>query len=234
MTTHALRKQVKDTICALHENFGRNIDEIGPDINILFDLIDFNSRIISESRTILLEFYCENDGQNKICDELLDEVFTDFSLAMYLCATGLIVPARMSVRRAFELCLASVYMWDLPHEYWGWRQCDEDLSFSKMVNHLNSVGYHAYLTHIHECDPGTSICDHERFQELYRNLSNTVHGKLNGLPPLSPERFVTEKNGINNHLKLIADVQEAVIRLLFRRFKGLEARIESIYPQIKR
>lgn len=232
MTHHAPRQVVSELIASLHANFGRNVDSFPIGTIPLFDGIDLNSRILDGIRSELLVKHSKTDDQKKICTELFAEVFADFSLALYLFAIGLIVPARMSVRRAFELGLASVYMWDLPHEYWGWRQHDADLSFSKMVAHLNSSGYLAYLASIHGRTDTQAICDPDRFQQFYRKLSNTVHGKVEGLPPLSPERFTAEKNGIAEHLKLTTEVQVELIKLLYGRFQGLKAHIEKAFPQI--
>lgn len=197
-------------------------------------MIDLNSRIISEIRSILSADYCDSESQKRICEEILEEVFTDFSIAMYLCAIGLIVPARMSIRRAFELGLATIYMWDLPHEYWGWRHQDQDLSFSAMVTHLNSIGYLEYIAQLQRVKSVPPICNQSKFQSIYRELSNTVHGKISELPPLSPERFSQDKNGIEKHLKQTADAQNIIIQLLFARFQGLKLRIEAAFPQFKR
>lgn len=218
----------------LHAKFGQNIQAIEVEVSSLLDIVDLNSRIISEIRSILISDYCSSEEQKIICKEILEEVFADFSLAMYLCAIGLIVPAQMSARRAFELGLATVYMWDLPHEYWGWRQRDQDLSFSAMLTHLNSIGYLEYIAHLQNAKSVSSICDQKKLQDIYRELSNTVHGKISGLPPLSPERFSPDKNGTEKHLKQTADTQDVVINLLFARFQGLELRIGAAFPQIKR
>jgi len=226
---HAPRQNIKELLASLHANFGNNLQNPDPTIIPLFDDIDHNSRVIDGIRTELLAGYCGTDGQKKICAELLDEVFTDFTIAMYLLGVGLIVPARMSVRRALEVGVATVYMWDLPHEYWGWRQCDTDLSFSNMITHLNSIGYLAYLSSVVGGD--SKICDPSHFQQFYRKLSNTVHGKLQGLPPLSPERFTAEKNGIADHLQITIDVQKALINLLYGRFDGLKIEIEKAFPR---
>lgn len=234
MTTHAPRQAVKDLLCALHAKFGQNTEAMEDEAWALLDRIDLNSRIISEIRAALSREYCDTEWQTKLCTELLEEVFSDFSLAMYLSTIGLIVQARMSVRRAFELGLATVYMWDLPHEYWGWRRGDEDLSFSVMVAHLNSGGYFEYLKHLRGVESVSPICDQTKFQNIYRELSNTVHGKISGLPPLSPERFLPDRNGVKEHLELEAKAQDATIALLFGRFSGLQADIEAIFPQIKR
>jgi hypothetical protein len=232
--SHAPRQPIKDILCALHTKFNENVNSIGSETSTLLDEIDLNSRIISEIRNILPTDYCDSEGQKRICEEILEEVFTDFSLAMYLCAIGLIVPARMSVRRAFELGLATVYMWDLPHEYWGWSHKDQDLSFSAMVSHLNSAGYLEYLAQLQGVQSASPICNQAKFQSIYRELSNTVHGKISGLPPLSPERFSPERNGIKNHLEKIAEAQKVVIQLLFARFHGLESLLEARFPQINR
>lgn len=232
--SHAPRQSVNELLCMLHAKFSQNVQSIGEEASSLLDIIDLNSRIISEIRSILISDYCSSEEQKRICKEILEEVFADFSLAMYLCAIGLIVPARMSARRAFELGLAAVYMWDLPHEYWGWRQRDQDLSFSAMLTHLNSIGYLEYIAHLRNVESALSICNQSKFQVIYRELSNTVHGKISGLPPLSPERFSPERNGTEMHLKQTADAQNAVIELLFARFQGLELKIGVAFPQIKR
>ncbi|KAB0670328.1 hypothetical protein F6V30_09245 [Oryzomonas sagensis] len=234
MTHHAPRQKVTDLIASFHEHLGRNISIFSNDAIPLFNEIDLNSRIIDEIRATLIKNYCVTNYQKDICSDILDEVFTDFTIALYLFAIGLIVPARMSVRRALEEGLAVVFMWDLPHEYWGWRQLDADLSYSNMVSHLNSASYLKYLANVHGCHDIDVICDSVRFQRFYRKLSNTVHGKVEGLPPLSPERFSADKNGISKHLKLTMDVQKAIIDLLYGRFHGLKADIEKAFPQVGR
>lgn len=231
---HAPKQTTKEILLALHEKFGKNIESLEQDAWEIIDDIDIKSRIISEIRNILFTENCVTEGQSKICSELLEEVFSDFSLAMYLCTIGLIVQARMSVRRAFELGVATVYMWDLPHEYWGWRCGDQDLSFSAMVAHLNSCGYSEYVKHIRGGDLTTSICEQAKFQKIYRELSNTVHGKISELPPLSPERFLPNRNGVREHLALTASAQQAVIELLLGRFNGLRQKIETAFPVTKR
>lgn len=232
--SHSPRQPVNELLRLLHEKFGQNIYSLEAEIIPLLDKIDLNSRIISEIRSVLSLSYCDTEVQKRICEEILEEVFCDFSLAMYLFAIGLIVPARMSVRRAFDLGLATVYMWDLPHEYWGWRNRDEDLSFSAMITHLNSAGYLEYLAQSHGVNSMHSICNQANFQRIYRELSNTVHGKISELPPLSPERFSPSKNGIEKHLGQTADAQDIVIQLLFARFQDLEPFIETAFPQTKR
>lgn len=232
--THAIRHSIIDLLKALHDKFGDNIGVLPSSASTMLDDIDLNSRIISEIRSLLGSNFCVSDAHKKICADILDEVFSDFSLAMYLCSIGLIVPARMSIRRAFELSLAVVYMWDLPHEYWGWRERDQDLSFSEMVSHLNSPGYLAYLAQQRQSASVNVICDQKKFQDIYRQLSNTVHGKINGLPNLSPQRFTSDKNGLEAQLKLMQDAQKIIITLLLGRFDGLDCLLLKNFPQFKK
>lgn len=231
---HAPRQPLKELLSALHNSFGANLGEaIDVSNTPLLDSIDLNSRVISEFKTALLGG--NTDDAHKVgCAEILDEVFSDFAIAMYLSSIGLIVPARMSARRAFELGLSAVYMWDMPHEYWGWRKRDQDLSFSAMVSHFNSPGYLEYMTQLKGLSENTCFCDSTSFQALYRVLSNTVHGKIADLPALAPERFSTIKNGLAEHLELIVKTQKAVLCLLFGRFSELETAIHSKLPQIQR
>lgn len=232
--SHAPRQPVKELLSALHESFGANLgSSIDTPNTPILDSIDLNSRIISSFKLALLNDN-KYDAHKSGCAEVLDEVFSDFAIAMYLNSIGLIVPARMSTRRALELGLSAVYMWDMPHEYWGWRKRDQDLSFSAMVTHLNSSGYLEYMAQLKGPSANACFCDQANFQALYRILSNTVHGKIADLPALAPERFSTITNGLAEHLELIVRTQNAVVCLLFGRFSELEAAIHSILPQIQR
>lgn len=232
--THAARQPVKALLSALHDKFGANLGQaIDASTTPLLDSIDLKSRIISVFKTELLKGNI-GDAHKTGCAEILDEVFSDFAIAMYLNSIGLLVPARMSTRRAFELGLSVVYMWDMPQEYWGWRKRDQDLSFSAMVTHLNSSGYLEFMAQLKGRSTNPCFCEQTNFQELYRILSNTVHGKIADLPALSPERFSTITNGLTEHLELIIKTQDAIIKLLFGRFSELEQAIYTTLPQIHR
>lgn len=232
--THAPRQSIPDLLGALHDKFSDNLDKaVDASSAPILERIDLNSRIISAFKAALIKEYKE-DAHKVGCAEILDEVFSDFAIAMYLNSIGLIVPARMSTRRAFELGLSVVYMWDMPQEYWGWKKCDQDLSFSVMVAQLNSSGYQEYIKQLRGESENSCFCDQASFQRLYRILSNTVHGKISDLPALAPERFSTVTNGLLEHLELIVNTQDAVICLLFGRFSELEKTIRTIFPQIKR
>lgn len=227
MTSHAKRLPINHLLENLHTSFGTNIKDISPETLELIENIDINSRIIDAIRVELRAAYARDDSQKLGCTDILDEIFTDFSLAMYLFSVSLIVPARMLVRMALELGIASVYMWDIPHEYWGWVKHEDDLSFSKMIEHLSSDRYATHLANVH----GKKACDQTQLKKFYSSLSNTVHGKLNDLPPLSPERYRFDKNNIQTHLKLTIEVQQALINIWSGRFPELGTFIEKKFPQ---
>lgn len=229
MTSHGTRHPLNQLLESLHAHFGTNIKETTNNALELLEQIDINSRIIDAIHNALRDTYSDGDSQKVACSDILDEIFADFSQAMYLFSVGLIVPARMLVRRALELGVASVYMWDIPHEYWGWRKHDDDLGFSKMIEHLSSERYTTYLTNI--C--GQKICNQgafKDFKDFYRSLSNTVHGKSDYLAPLSPERYKSNDNNIETHLETTINVQCALLKLWCGRFVGLGSIIETQFP----
>jgi hypothetical protein len=220
-------------IGSLHESFGLNISNLPADAITHIESIDLNCRAIDGIRGELLERHCGSDCHKRACACLLEEIFSNFALAMYLFSIGLIVPARMLIRRALELGIASVYMWDLPHEYWGWTKHDEDLSFTKMVSHLASDSYLTYLANINEGPKDTSNTKHASttLHRIYRTLSDTVHGKTNNLPALSPERYSPGANQLSGHLQLTTNVQNILISIWCDRFSGLYEYLEIHYPR---
>ena len=219
---------------SLHKKFGTNIGSLTQQAVELLERIELNCRAIDGAFSELIRTHCGDDRQKRECASLVQEIFADFSLAMYLFASGLIVPARMLIRRALELGIAVVYMWDLPHEYWGWKQHDEDLSYSKMIEHLASPRYLTHLAVLSGKEISDQCCDVEIAKKLYRKLSNTVHGKLDGLPPLSPERYSSETNQVEEQLKLAFDVQRLLIDTWLNRFPTLAPFIKSEFPATTR
>jgi hypothetical protein len=232
MRTLATRQPIHGLLQDLHAKFAGNIKILPQETIEILEDIDTRCRIIDSVRAELVQSHSNNDPHRVGCAELVGEVFADLAQAMYLISAGLIVPGRMVTRRAFELGIASVYMWDMPHEYWGWAKCDEDLSFTKMVSHLSSSGYKVHLSTLQGKNPPDGVCESASFQKIYRSLSNTVHGKAESLPPLSPERFSAAKNGLNEHLKLISEVQDALSELWCGRFVGLKEHIKKQNPKV--
>jgi hypothetical protein len=232
MESHAKREPIHQLLKTLHSKFAANLDQLDGEVIGLIEKIDLHSRAIDDAANELRRD-CSEKHQHE-CVRLLEEIFADFSQAMYLLALGLVVPARMLTRRAFELGLASVYFWDLPHEYWGWATHDEDLSFSRMIDHLCSPRYVTLISNIQSKSPPEWPCNAARLQTLYRTLSNTVHGKSDGLPPLSPSRYTPKMQNVGEHLKLVNEIQKTLVNLWCARFGGLKDHLCKDFPQAMR
>ena len=66
---------------------------------------------------------------------------------------------------------------------------DDDLSFTEMVDFLSSDSYAIYLNATLETPPKEPIVDPKAYQNEYRRLSNTVHGKLATFEATRPGRY---------------------------------------------
>lgn len=234
MEPHARREPVLQLLATLHSRFATNLKDLSAEVIALLEIIDLNSRAIDETANELKRAHCGDDEQKRECACLLNELFADLSQAMYLLALGLVVPARMLARRAFELGLGAVYMWDLPHEYWGWAKHDQDLSFTTMIDHLYSRSYLTHISHIQNKISPEWPFTAAILQKLYRTLSNTVHGKSDGLPPLSPDRYSPTLSNVGEHLKLVVEIQKTLLNIWCARFIGLKEHLAKAFPQAVR
>lgn len=216
---HAQRQNLPDFLKSLHEMLGKNISHIDDDFLDTIEEIDTENRAIADLGNDIRTCYPGAGPHCELIAKLIDEVFSDVAQAMYLVACGLIVPGRMVTRRSLEMGLSIPFLWDQPHEYWSWAKHDADLSFTAMVNYLSSKGYQ---THIEKMNTeNTSSFDITEAQSLYRTLSNTVHGKIDSLPPLSPERFDIRTNGAKDHLDTLRRVTVLLHKTLNTRFPNM-------------
>ena len=94
-------------------------------------------QILSEQKNLLLH-------QKKITT-IFDEVFSDLIISIYLAGSALDKPAQIVLRRVLELGISIVYLWDLPHVFWGWETHDFDLSFNDMLEHLTKPNYVTFI-----------------------------------------------------------------------------------------
>jgi hypothetical protein len=231
---HAKREPIVDLLTTLHSKFSTNLSVLDPEVVTLLETIDLNSRAIDGAADELERTHSGGEKHKLECALLIQEIFADFSQAMYLLAIGLVVPARMLMRRGFELGLAIMYMWDLPHEYWGWAKHDQDLSFSKMVDHLCSPGYVELISNLQNKTDPEWPCNSTALQTLYRTLSNTVHGKTDVLQPLSPERYSSSMKNVGEHLKLLVQIQKTILTLWCARFDGVKHHLSKEFPKAMR
>jgi hypothetical protein len=163
-----------------------------------------------------------------------EEVFADVVSSMYLGAIGLVKPAHMTIRRAVELGLTIVYLWDMPHAFWGWKECDRDLSFSEMIDHLESKSYRSFLANDIGVAADTDLVDFKRLREIYRITSNTTHGKISTHKVLMGDGFSHIPAEWSHCLDLLESATSEVLRLWFNRYPNVALRARQLVPEIAR
>ena len=162
-----------------------------------------------------------------------DEIFGDSISSLYLAFCGLDNPARMLTRRALELGLVLICYWDRPAEYWGWKSHDDDVSFSKLLQYLNTPGYLTLLDSEGNARTGAMTERLATLPSLYSKLSNVVHPKPYHFETGHPQAFEFTEADLRKTLALLLEAQAAVLDLLISRFPLLQARFDTEAPLIQ-
>lgn len=177
----------------LHKKFKSNFNT-----SLKHDL-DLLSKVEIKARSIaVLGQIIKNDEGLDIHQQeltaLFDEMFSDISLSIYLSSCALDNPAQIQMRKVLELGIAVVYLWDMPHIFWGWKKHDYDLSFGEMLDHIAKEGYRSYLSSFNQQYSASSeILNFKDARRLYRDFSNTVHGKITTFETPLAKRFSHNK-----------------------------------------
>lgn len=172
-----MNKTPIEILDALDEKFSANFSEWkkldGLDLTLSFKLL----RGVAAVGQVLTE---RASNQNQIyCCKIFDEIFSDATSSIYLSANGMFKPASIVLRRVTELGVAGVYLWDMPHMTFMWKNHDEDLSFSTMLKHVNSKGYLDFVSaELGKSHPIAELYPMQRCQSLYGDLSDIAHGKI--------------------------------------------------------
>ncbi len=116
-----------DVLRKLHAKFSTNFDQASVDCVAELERVDIKTRAVAECGSELAKMPGLTTSQVQLSGAA-EEVFADLVTSVYLGSIGLDRSAQMVLRRSLELALAIVYLWDLPHLFWGWKQCDYDLS----------------------------------------------------------------------------------------------------------
>ena len=164
---------------------------------------------------------------------MFDEVFADIVCSIYLAACGLDKPAQMTLRRALELGVATVFIWDLPHMFWGWKNNDKDLNFNDMLDHLGSPGYNSFVRSENPSYTGSDLLNMALAKVLYRALSNIVHGKMSSFESILPDKFQHNTDDWKTHLERVSKVEDLLLRLWQNRFRCISERLLHEFPQLQ-
>ena len=227
------RLEPAEILRKLNHKFASNLDSAiaSPPPNL--NDIEIRAQILGEFGQLLEEIACETPTQVQLA-KVPEEVFADVVSSMYLGAIGFAKPAHMTIRRAVELGLALVYLWDLPHVFWGWKECDKDLSFSEMIEHLDSKSYRSFLANAIGFPANAALVDLKRLREIYRITSNTTHGRISTHKVLMSDGFSHVPAEWSDCLNLLDSATSEVIRLWFNRFPDAALRARQLVPAYDR
>ena len=219
----------------LDEKFTQNLISQLKTSHVGLEQIELRARGVSAIGKILLEKHAVTETQKECC-AIYDEVFADVITSVYLAACALDKPAQMVLRRAFELGIASVYLWDQPHVFWGWKHCDKDLNFNDMLVHLDSDVVRTFIsarnTSFKEED---HLFDLPEARRIYRALSNTVHGKIAFFETTQIQsRFSANNADWNNHIDQVNLIQDILYNLWMNTFSNLANELKANMPQFNR
>ena len=123
------------------------------------------------------------------CCLILDEVFSDIVTAIYLASVAIDQPANIVMRRALELGISTIYLWDMPHALYSWESHGLNLSFNEMVTHINSAGYKSYVENEIGSKLEEELIPTKFVGAYYSEFSDIVHGKLTSFESNLSKRF---------------------------------------------
>jgi len=164
---------------------------------------------------------------------MFDEVFADVICSIYLSACGLDKPAQMILRRALEVGAATVYVWDLPHLFWGWKDHDKDLNFNEMLEHFSTHGFQSFVRSQNPLLKNPEVFDTALARSLYRKLSNIIHGKMTTFESLLPDKFQYTQGDWRLHLEEVCAVEQILLALWENRFRCVSEHLLNDFPQLR-
>jgi len=170
---------------------------------------------------------------HEICCKIYDEIFSDGVASLYLASNSIDKPANIVLRRVLELGVAAIYLWDMPHMAFSWDQHDQDLSFTDMLNHVNSKGYISYVNEENGIQIKNELVAAVRAQKIYGLLSDIVHGKIATFESSVDNRFKFVESEWRDFLGLIEEVVVMLLKAYLVRF-NLEVEVFKQLPHARR
>jgi hypothetical protein len=175
----------------------------------------------------------KSSKHHEICCKIYDEIFSDGVSSIYLASNAMDKPANIVLRRIIELGLAAIYLWDMPHMAFSWNHHDQNLSFTEMLNHVNSKGYISYINTENQNNIESELISSSRAQKIYGTLSDIVHGKITTFESLTPERFKFVENEWYQFITLVEEVIGMLVKAFLRRF-DIAQEVFNKVPQAKK
>jgi hypothetical protein len=193
--------------------------------------VELKSRCLASVGGLLREKCAVSNTQKQIA-AIYDEVFADCVCSIYLAAQGLDKPAQLVLRRVLELGLAAVYLWDQPHLFWGWKELDQDLSFTEITGHLSAQHYLKFVASENGASDPVPLFEVTLARNEYRALSNTVHGKVSTFESPLIDRFRHSDFDWKTHLVRMEVIQDLLLSIVSGRFAAVRESLTVAQPQI--
>ncbi len=221
-------------LIALHKKFGGNLEScMKCGLSSEMKKVELLTRALESCGSVLSNQENTTVTQQEICS-IFNEIFSDVTCSTYFASCGLDKPAQMVLRRALELGIGIAYLWDMPHEFWGWNSHDCDLKFKEMLEHIESASYRTFIHKVNsDFDASSSPIDATKAKELYRKLSNVVHGKFATFESNIADRFQFTESDFRNHLEIVEAVASLLLTLWCNRFNGLSEKLKEVLPQLE-
>ncbi|MFZ3408123.1 hypothetical protein [Vibrio chagasii] len=226
-----MNKDPREIMVELHEKFNNNFTVWKAVENIELDRTLTLLKGTAAIGDLLRE--SSNSKHHEICCKIYDEIFSDGVSALYLASTSMDKPANIVLRRVVELGVAALYLWDMPHMAHSWNSHDQNLSFTEMLNHINSKGYRDYVSLESSIYIGKELIPSKRFQKIYGDLSDVVHGKITTFESNTPQRFQFVEQEWLNFIVLIEEILECLLRAFVIRYDFKE-KIYNKLPLLKK
>jgi hypothetical protein len=231
-TSSSKTRDLTEIMRSLHAKFNQNFDTALREKHPLLAKAEMKARAVSEVAEVLRASPNLTKTQSEILT-IFDEVFADLVTSIYLASLALDKPARMLLRRALELGVAIVYLWDMPHLYWMWKTHDTDLSFKTMLEHIADPKYKSFLTADNASYGDDDAIDAGQANSVYRQLSNVIHGKLKEFESTTPDRFVHTPMDWDSHLALACVIENLLLKLWKCRFHQLASSWATRFVQFE-
>jgi len=226
-----MNKAPKMIMAELHDKFVSNFIGWQKIDNDRLERVFISLQCVAATGEILRK--SNNSKHHDICCKIYDEIFSDGVSSIYLASIAMDKPANSVLRRILELGVAALYLWDMPHMAHSWNSHDQDLSFSEMLNHINSKGYIEYLNSLTSDFSHDELLPSNRFQKIYGDLSDVVHGKITTFESSMPDRF----KFIESEWLIFIDLIEEVIVSLVKAFiirHDILSEVSTHVPQAKK
>ena len=226
-----MNKDPRQVLVELNQKFNGNFDEWQSLDDHKLDKSFSGLQCIAAIGEILEDR--KSSKHHDICCKIYDEIFSDGVSSIYLASNAMDKPACIVLRRVLELGLAALYLWDMPHMAFSWNHHDQNLSFTEMLNHLNSKGYLSYINNENKVKTVIELIPSSKAQEVYGSLSDIVHGKITTFETSMPERFKFVEEDWNQFVTIINEVVSMLVKAFLLRFDIADSVFGKV-PQAKK